>query len=98
MEVYEFRGPFRKDEEIGRIPASVNNTLVQIGVQIPERDTIFYTQKLRPDVVINDKEFVLHDRWMVEFSDIKVASFTIVARKDLPAETIIDVMTDIKRE
>ncbi len=98
MKIKQFRGPFRSGEEIARIPAEVNTTYVQIGVQIPESEPVFTRQRLKPDISINNIDFCVHGYWVVEFADIKIPNFTIVARRELPAECIIDIMSDVKRE
>lgn len=98
MKILEFRGPFRSGEEIARIPADVNTEYVQIGVQIPECLPIDLKQRLAPDIEINNVGYCVHERWIVEFTDINVQSFTIVARRALPAECIIDVLSDTRQE
>lgn len=98
MKLIQVHGPFRSGEEIIKLPAEVNTTYVQIGVLIPECETISTKQRLKPDININGKDFCIHNYWMVEFTDIDVASFTVTARRNLPAECIVDILSDIKRE
>lgn len=98
MKIRQVHGPFRAGEEILRIPAEVNTTYVQIGVLIPEAYPIQIRKNLKPDISINGIDFCIHGYWMVEFADIRIPSFTIVARRNLPEECIIDVMSDIRRE
>ena len=98
MKIRQFHGPFRSGEEICKLPAELNTTYVQIGILIPECETISTKQRLKPDISINGKDFCVHNYWMIEFADINVASFTVVARRNLPAECIVDVLTDIKRD
>lgn len=98
MKIRQFHGPFRSGEEICRLPAELNTNYVQIGVLIPECETIVTKKALRPDININGQDFCVHNYWMIEFADITVSSFIVTARRNLPAECIVDILTDVKRE
>jgi hypothetical protein len=72
---------------------------VKIGFQIPHRDPIRFAsgEGDGPDLSVNGQQFKVQDGGILEFSDLGETYLDIKFLKDLPEETVIDVVCDIEQ-
>lgn len=105
MKLLQLTGPFSAGQTIN-IPAQQNCTYVHIGIQIPrERQPIAYWKEristanqkgLHPDLVINDVEYIISEAGILEFDGLAELTWNIEFKRDLPMETIIDIVYKIQ--
>lgn len=93
MELIQYKGPFKSGDEI-TAEARYDYTMVHIGIQIPQRQPIatWKSQEYPPDLTINGKSYAVNENGILEFDGTSEISFTVKFNKELPPETILDVI------
>lgn len=96
MELIQYTGPFAAGQTI-TIPAQLNYSYVHIGIQIPKRQPIaLVTNKaLDPDITLNGQGYRVNETGILEFDETGETSIEIKIERDLPWESIIDIMFDV---
>lgn len=101
LKIIQYRGPFTRGDFI-EIRAEYDTQYVHIGIQIPYRQPIAYLpENTGPDADLEMGEYDsgriayrVNERGILEFDEIVQNSWMIRFLKDMPVETIIDIMYD----
>lgn len=92
MKIKQLTGPFYAGQVI-TIPASIDYIYVHIGIQIPKRQPIEYIKEdIKPDLTINGITYKINTNHILEFDGLAELAWIIEFNKDLPMETIIDIV------
>lgn len=98
MKIVQYNGPFKAGDTI-TIPAEYDCSYIHIGIQIPKRQPIAYTKETAatPDLEIGEMDggsvsYRVNETGILEFDDLAQNSWRIRFLKDVPKETIIDIM------
>lgn len=96
MELIQYTGPFTAGQTI-TIPAQTSYTYVHIGIQIPKRQPIelIDTKALDVDITLNDIGYRVNEKGILEFDQTNETDINIEIARDLPWESIIDIMYDV---
>lgn len=96
MELIQYTGPFTAGQTIS-IPAQTNYSYVHIGIQIPKRQPIalIVDDALDIDLTLNGVGYRVNDTGILEFDETNETSINIEIARDLPWESVIDIMYDI---
>lgn len=96
MKLIQYTGPFTAGQTIS-LPAQMDYSYVHIGIQIPKRQPIaLITDTALPiDLTINNVGYRVNDSCILEFDELAQSSITIEIERDLPWESIIDIMYDV---
>lgn len=96
MELIQYTGPFTAGQTIS-IPAQTNYSYVHIGIQIPKRQPIALITEdaLDIDLTLNGVGYRVNDKGILEFDETNETSIDIEIARDLPWESIIDIMYDV---
>lgn len=104
MKMTQIVGPIKKNDVIRLLPPDNNCTFVHIGLHIPKQwpvkdlkkkedrspwiKVLGASSKLETD----EHEYLLNEHNVLEFDGVEEEEFTIKALRDLPPETVIDVV------
>lgn len=105
MKLIQYKGPFTAGDVI-TIPAEYDTTYVHIGIQIPNRQPIAYyhnpedTSEAYPysaDIELGEADggtigYAVNEKGILEFDELAQNSWRIRFLKDVPMETIIDIL------
>lgn len=93
MEVKQFKGPFYTGGTITS-EARYDYEIVHMGIQIPRRQPISSYTKYAypPDLEINGMGFAVNENGILEFDGMAEVEFTVKFLKNLPPETLIDIV------
>lgn len=93
MELVQYKGPFSSGDEI-KTDVRYDYAVVHIGIQIPQRQPIstWKSAEYAPDLTINGHQYAVNANGVLEFDGISAISFSVKFNKDLPPETIMDVI------
>lgn len=92
MKIKQLTGPFYAGQVI-TIGAETDYTYVHIGIQIPKKQPIEYiTEAIKPDLTINGISYWVNAHHILEFDELAELAWIIEFHKDLPMETIIDII------
>ena len=97
MKLIQYKGPFTAGEVI-EIEPEYDCTYVHIGIQIPNRQPIAYwNSAYSPDVELGGVDgstigYAVNEKGILEFDEIAQGSWRIRFLKDVPMETIIDIL------
>lgn len=92
MKVKQLTGPFYAGQVI-TIPAQTDYTYVHIGIQIPKKQPIEYIKEaIKPDLTINGISYWVNAHHILEFDGLSELAWNIEFHKNLPMETIIDII------
>ncbi len=96
MQLLQFRGPFAKGERLS-VPAKMDCKYVRICVQIYQRGPMFFEadKNVKPDLMINKIKYVIPLTESLQFDGLAELKWDFEFLKDLPPETIIDLVYDI---
>lgn len=99
MKLVQYIGPFQSGEQL-TIPTQTGYSYVQIGIQIPFRQpvSLITDGPLPIDMEINGVGYRINDSCILEFDELNEISINITFMRDLPWETIIDVMYDAQSD
>lgn len=99
MKLVQYIGPFQSGEQL-TIPTQTGYSYVQIGIQIPFRQpvSLITDGPLSIDMEINGVGYRINDSCILEFDELNEISIDITFMRDLPWETIIDVMYDAQSD
>ena len=92
----QYRGPFAEGQTIS-VPPRVDCEYIRIGIQIIKREPMYfnYENNVKPDININGIDYVVPLTEMLVFDGLAELEWNIRFLKDLPAETIIDIVYDV---
>ena len=96
MKLIQYTGPFTAGQTITISPQQ-NYSYVHIGIQIPERQPIAYVTDtaLTEDIELNGIGYRINDKGILEFDELAETGIEISIKKNLPWESIIDIMYDV---
>lgn len=96
MKLIQYTGPFSAGQTI-TIPAQIDYSYVHIGIQIPKRQPIrLITETALPiDLTFNDVGYRINDSGILEFDKTTETAINIKIERDLPWESIIDIVYNV---
>lgn len=99
MKIFQYRGPFTSNHSDDiYIAPQVDTTYVHIGIQIPYREPMInlMNQGIPIDIEINNRQYRINDTDVLEFEDTEELSLNIHFLQNLPEESVLDIMYDVK--
>lgn len=96
MKLIQYTGPFSAGQTI-TIPSQINYSYVHIGIQVPKRQPIAYIKDdaLDYDLTLNGQQYRINDTGILEFDETNESAIEIEIARNLPWESIIDIMYDV---
>lgn len=93
MKLIQYIGPFSSGD-ILEVPAQTGYAYVHIGLQIPKRNPVklITDRALSSDLTINGVSYRVGDSCILEFDETDIISLNIRIDRDLPWESIIDII------
>ena len=99
MKILQYRGPFTtsKEDDIYVAPI-MDTTYVHIGIQIPYREPMInlMNQGIPVDIRFNGQDYRINDTGILEFENTEELELNIHFLQDLPEESILDIVYDVK--